>query len=304
MNNELVVIKPENALTVLTSTDQVDKLIIEVEQKVKSLDGGNMETGVGRKAIISNANKAKKSKSALNKIIDDLIQQQKDSIESKTKEEKATIEKLKDSKTRLGAGLDGIYKETRQQVTDFENELKRIKDEEEAIKAAHEMKIQREADHEIALILNDKFDMEAEKAAKEKEQAEAEQRAQMQREAEEKAKAEAEQATREAEERAKKAERDRIAAEEKAKLDAEQAEKKRIADVEAAKQAEQQRIADEAAKKEAEEAKRKADEEHYKKVMLETNQYFVDMGISQEMAFKITESLRDGLVPNTPKIIF
>ncbi len=97
---------------------------------------------------------------------------------------------------------------------------------------------------------------------------------------------------------------DRIAAEEKAKIDAENAEEKRLADVEAAKQAEQQRIAEEAEKKKAEEEKRKADEDHYKKVMIETNQYFVDMGISQEMAFKITESLRDGLVPNTPKMTF
>lgn len=304
MSNELITIQPETALTVLTSVDQVDKLISEVKEKVSSLDGGNMQTGVGRKAIITNANKAKKSKTALNKIIDDLIQQQKDSIEEKTKTEKKVIEQLKENKSRLGSGLDGIYKDARQEVTDFENELKRIKEEEEAIKAAHELKIQRESDHEIALILNDKFDMEAEKIAKQKEQAELEERAKIQREAEEKARADAERATREAEERAQQAERDRIAAEEKSKIDAEKAEKKRIADVEAARQAEQQRIADEAAQKEAEEAKRKADEEHYKKVMLETNQYFVDMGISQEMAFKITESLRDGLVPNTPKMIF
>lgn len=304
MSNELITIQPGSALTVLTSSDQVDKLISEVKEKVNNLDGGNMQTGVGRKAIITNANKAKKSKTALNKIIDDLIQQQKDSIEEKTKTEQRVIEQLKENKSRLGSGLDGIYKDARQDVTDFENELKRIKEEEEAIKAAHELKIQREADHEIALILNDKFDMEAEKAAKEKEQEEAEQRAQMQREAEEKAKADAEKLTREAEDRAKQAERDRIAAEEKAKIDAENAEKKRLADVEEAKKAEQQRIADEAAKKEAEEAKRKLDEEHYKKVMLETNQYFLDMGISQEIAFKITESLRDGLVPNTPKMTF
>ena len=304
MSNELITIQPGSALTVLTSSDQVDKLISEVKEKVKNLDGGNMQTGVGRKAIITNANKAKKSKAALNKIIDDLIQQQKDSIEEKTKTEQRVIEQLKENKSRLGAGLDGIYKNARQEVTDFENELKRIKEEEEAIKAAHELKIQREADHEIALILNDKFNMEAEKAAKEKEQEEADQRAQIQREVEEKAKSDAEKATREAEDRAKQAERDRIAAEEKAKIDAENAEKKRLADVEEAKQAEQQRIADEAAKKEAEEAKRKLDEEHYKKVMLETNQYFLDMGIRQEMAFKITESLRDGLVPNTPKMTF
>ncbi len=244
MSNELITIQSGSALTVLTSSDQVDKLISEVKEKVNNLDGGNMQTGVGRKAIITNANKAKKSKTALNKIIDDLIQQQKDSIEEKTKTEQRVIEQLKENKSRLGAGLDGIYKNARQEVTDFENELKRIKEEEEAIKAAHELKIQREADHEIALILNDKFDMEAEKAAKEKEQEEA------------------------------------------------------------AKQAEKQRIADEAAQKEAEEAKRKADEEHYKKVMLETNKYFIDMGVRQEMAFKITESLRDGLVPNTPKMTF
>ena len=158
MSNELVVIEEGTALQVLTSEDQVQKLIDEVQFKVDNLDGGTMETGVGRKKIISNANKAKKSKTALNKIIDDLINQEKTLIEEKTKGEQAKISALKASKIQLGEGLDNIYKSTRQKVTDFEDELKRQKEQAEA--KARQIEIDNA--HELAILMNEKFDKELE----------------------------------------------------------------------------------------------------------------------------------------------
>ena len=124
MNTDLISISQTNAVEVLSSPDQVSKIIEEVKVKINTLDGGTLDTGVGRKKIITNANKAKKSKTAVCKYIDDLVLIKKVEIRDKTLEENETIRLLLQSKETLSSGLDEVYKETRQAVTEFEAKLK------------------------------------------------------------------------------------------------------------------------------------------------------------------------------------
>ncbi len=340
MTTELIAIEPTNALSVLTNQDQVEKLIADVQEKVNNLDGGNMQTGVGRKAIISNANKAKKSKTALNKMIDTLIGQQNESIAEKTKSEVKAIELLKQNKARLGEGLDNIYKETRQSVTDYENELKRIKAEEEA-KA---IKVEIDNAHELALLLDEKFNAELE--AKLKAELEAEKQ-RLADEAEAQAKRDEEirqQAAKEAQELAERekaqliidnlhgeallinrdiddkiAEAKRIADKEEAdKLaqeKAEAAEAKRLADIaktkkDAEDKAERDRLAlieqqeAEVKKLADEKAAREADEANYKSVMGAIKDKLMSLGADEKAAVNICLALKNQEIPKVGAINF
>lgn len=164
MNTDLISIKQSTAVEVLSSPDQVAKIIEEVKVKINTLDGGTLETGVGRKKIITNANKAKKSKIAVCKYIDDLVLLKKVEIRDKTLDENETIRLLLQSKEDLSSGLDSVYKEARQCVTDFEANLKAEKAAKEAEAEAIRLVALREADHEIGLLLNDKYDNEKAKA--------------------------------------------------------------------------------------------------------------------------------------------
>mgnify|MGYP003661052472 CR=1 FL=1 len=74
MNNELVVIEKENALSVLSDKHGVEKLIDDVRERVMSMEGGSLKTASGRKVIRSNAFKATKAKTAIaNEFITPLI---------------------------------------------------------------------------------------------------------------------------------------------------------------------------------------------------------------------------------------
>lgn len=245
MNTDLISIKQSTALEVLSSPDQVAKIIEEVKVKINTLDGGTLETGVGRKKIITNANKAKKSKTAVCKYIDDLVLLKKVEIRDKTTEENETIRLLLESKIALSDGLDQVYKDTRQAVTDFEAKLKAEKAEAKAKAEAEELAKTIASDYEIAVILMAYDFKEREEAKTKAEQealadqerikAEAAEAARI--EAEQKAADEIAQANRdkiEAEQREAKAKQDAInreaqakASEAKAKQDAIDAEKLR-----------------------------------------------------------------------------
>lgn len=184
-----------------------------------------------------------------------------------------------------------------------------------------------EADHELALLENYKFDREREEQRRQAEQAQRERDEQLQREAAEKAQREAEArhraeieaaARREAEvkARAEAAERQRIEAEQRAQREAEEAsllaerEKqaaiaaeqrkaqeeadriKREAEAkEGARLAEEQRIADET-------AKREADVKHRKTVGTEiVNALLANTSLTREQAIEVLTALKDGLVP-------
>lgn len=279
---DLVVIEKASALTVFKSADQIEEILQKVEREVMSFVP-DVSTAKGRKEIASLAYRVSQTKSYLDGLGKDLVAELKE------------VPKLIDANRKtVRDRLDVLRDKARQPVTDWEAEQERIKAEEEARIAAEKLAAQIESDHEIALLLNDKFDRdsaeakavaERQRAAHEEEirrqaaehaRIEAEQAAQREREAaakreadlqaaKEKAEADAkaaqERAEREAREAQERAERQAQEAAEKAeheKQSAIEAEQRKAREAEAARLAEEKRIADEAAARAADVAHRKA----------------------------------------------
>lgn len=335
MSNELVVIEEGKALTILSQPEGVDKLVAEVRDRVMSLEGGNLETGVGRKQIKSNAFKATKAKTAIN---EQHIQPLIDSITKKIQPDLDTIDALKDNRKRLNAGLDQIRKDVNAEVQAIEDEIKRKEEEEKARIAAEKLREEVERDHEMALLMNAEFDRQlaermAEEARIEKErQAQIEKERlereeQLKREAAEAARLEAERIAKEeadrierekqeaiereaeAKRQAEQAERDRIAAEERAKAQAEEAERQRkLAEekakrdaeeaAERAKQAEIQRQKDEEARLAAEQAKREANRKHIGKIRKEAKESLMAVGLNEEQAKAVVMAIHEKRIAN------
>lgn len=307
--SELGVLEKETALSVLTGENGVALLIDHVRDQVMNLEGGNLKTDSGRKKIKSNAFKATKAKTAANKVIDDLIQKNKDSIEQKTKVEVATIEKLKQSKKELGAGLDKIRADVNEEVKAIED---KIQEEQESIAAAEEAERRRveiENCLELAHYMNADFDRQkAERLERERLEQEAREE-QLRKEGEEKAKAEAlarEEAAKLEAEQAKIREQQAIEqakidaenAEIQRKKDAEAAEQRRLADIEAAKQAEAERIENERLEKERIAKARADDIENQRKVNNEILADLVDAGLTDEQAKLAIKAMAKGQVRN------
>jgi DNA repair exonuclease SbcCD ATPase subunit len=260
MSNELVVIEKEKALTVLSSKDGIEKLIDDVRERVMSMEGGNLDTVAGRKKIKSNAFKATKAKTAINEqYIEPLIKQ----VTAEIQPQLDTIQALKDNKKLLDSGLDKIRKDVNEEVTKIEDEIKRIEEEKRLAEEAEKLRQKVEADHEIALLLNEKFDRELEEKRKAEEEAErqrkeAEEKARIERERQiaEEARIKAEQEAKEREERLERERQEAIQREEQAKRDAIAAEERRKAQEEENER--QRKLAEEKAKRDAKEAAERA----------------------------------------------
>lgn len=325
---DLVVIEKSSAMAVFTNNEQLDPIIEKIEKEARSLVP-DVSTKKGRDAIASMAHKVARSKTYIDNAGKDLVA-----------ELKALPKQIDESRRIARERLDALKDEVRRPLTEWEAEQERIAAEKAAEeerlrieaeeKAALEaLKKQIEADHEMALLMNDAFDRElAEKKAEVERQ-------RIAREEELKRQA-AEQAKREAEEKAaaelaaaKKREEDAIAARAQAELlakqereRAEQEAKDAAAKAEAEKQAaiaaeqrkaqeEADRIKREAEAKEAsrlaeekriadEKAKREADVKHRKAVGTEiVNALTANTSISRDQAIEVLKALMDGLVPRT-----
>ncbi len=323
---DLVVIEKQNAMAVFTTKEQLDPIIEQIEKEARSLVP-DVSTRKGRDAIASMAHKVARSKTYIDNAGKDLVA-----------ELKALPKQIDESRRVVRERLDALKDEVRRPLNEWEAEQERIKAE-EAMTALHvealemnarfdqELAARFEADHELALLENYKFDREREEQRRQAEQAQRERDEQLQREAAEKAQREAEErhradieaaARREAEvkARAEAAERQRIEAEQRAQREAEEArlraerEKqaaiaaeqrkaqeeadriKREAEAkEAARLAEEQRIADET-------AKREADVKHRKTVGTEiVNALLANTSLTREQAIEVLTALKDGLVP-------
>lgn len=323
---DLVVIEKQNAMAVFTTKEQLDPIIEQIEKEARSLVP-DVSTRKGRDAIASMAHKVARSKTYIDNAGKDLVA-----------ELKALPKQIDESRRVVRERLDALKDEVRRPLTEWEAEQERIKAE-EAMNALHvealemnakfdqELAARFEADHELALLENYKFDREREEQRRQAEQAQRERDEQLQREAAEKAQREAEErhraeieaaARREAEvkARAEAAERQRIEAEQRAQREAEEArlraerEKqaaiaaeqrkaqeeadriKREAEAkEAARLAEEQRIADET-------SKREADVKHRKVVGTEiVNALLAHTSLTREQAIEVLTALKDGLVP-------
>ncbi len=314
---DLVVIEKQNAMAVFTTKEQLDPIIEAIEKEARSLVP-DVSTRKGRDAIASMAHKVARSKTYIDNAGKDLVA-----------ELKALPKQIDESRRIVRERLDALKDEVRRPLTEWEAEQERIKAE-EAMNAMHaealemnikfdqELAAKFEADHEMALLMNDKFDRDREEQRRLAEQVQRERDERLKQEAADKAKREAEErhkaeieaaARREAEEkaRAEAAERQRIESEQRAareKQEAEaRAEREKAAAVEAerlkAKQAEEKRL-DEERRIADEAAKREADVKHRKTVGTEiVNALTAHTNLTREQAIQVLTVLKDGLVPHT-----
>jgi hypothetical protein len=165
-------------------------------------------------------------------------------------------------------------------IDEYAEERKKILDAEKAEREAIELACKIEADHEFALLMNDKFDSDKLKAEQERKEYE-------QKLKDEAIKAQAEQAERDriaAAEREAKAKQALIDAEKKAERERAEAELKRLADIKTAKQAEIKRQAEkEQAEIDAESA-RLANIEHVRGVNLAILESMIECGLPVEQS--------------------
>nr|WP_314424844.1 hypothetical protein [uncultured Erwinia sp.] len=274
------------------SDDYVDRLIESIRAKSKSVVG-DLNTVKGRKVYISPAASIRSSKVAIDEAGKNLV--------AEMKKRPALVDA---SRRKIREALDELAIEVRKPVTDWEAEQDRIKAEQQMLDWHTEALVDNEAwdkalaeriesDHEIALLLNEKFDRDAAAAKEEAERQRIAHEQEIARQAEERVRLEAEAAQRREREeaarreaellaKAEQAERDRIATQELADRQAREAkelaakqaqealekaerekqeaiaeERRRVEHAEAARLAEEKRIADEAAARAANEAHRK-----------------------------------------------
>lgn len=313
---DLVVIEKKNAMAVFTNNDQLDPLIEAIEKEARSLVP-DVTTKKGRDAIASMAHKVARSKTYIDNAGKDLVA-----------ELKALPKQIDESRRVVRERLDALKDEVRRPLTEWEAEQERIKAEEamnalhaEAlemnIKFDHELAAKLEADHEMALLMNDAIDREQAEKKAEAERQRIAREEEIKRQAEEKAKREAaEQAQREIDAAAAR-EREAILAKERAEREqreaVERAEREKQAAVEAerrkaqeeadrvrreAEQREQARLADEKRKAE-EESRRAADVEHRRGINTAAVQALINQGIPHEWAKACIIAVALGKVPAT-----
>ena len=311
---DLVVIEKANALTVFKSADQIEEILAKVEREVMSFVP-DVNTAKGRKEIASLAYRVSQTKSYLDGLGKDLVAELKE------------VPKLIDANRKtVRDRLDALRDKARQPYTEWEAEQERIKAEEEARIAAEKLAAQIEADHEIALLMNDKFDRDAAEAKAEAERKRIAYEEELKRQAVEQARIEAEQKAqqereaaaqreRELQAKAEQAERDRIAAQERAEREAREAQERtaKLAQ-EAREQAEREKqaaIAEEQRKAKAAEddrlaeekriadkaAARAADKEHRKAI---NNSAKADLiasaGLTEEQAIAVITAIAKGTI--------
>lgn len=312
MSNELIVIEEAKALAVFSNENGLDPIIQQAKDLVDGFEH-DLSTGAGRKRTASLANKVARLKTRLDGMGKDLVA-----------DWKAQAKKVDANRKSMRDELDELKVIARKPLTEWEEEQARIEEENRIAEEAEKLRVQMESDHEIALLMNEKFDRElAEKLAEEK-RLEEERQAQLEKErlerealiaqqAKEQAEREAAEreakAKREAQELAEEAERQRVIAEEKAKQDAIDAENKRLADIEQARRdaefkAEQERIAEvkrqeeEAAKLKADQEKRETNNRHVGAIRKAAKESLMATGITEEQAKAIVMAIHNGQIAN------
>lgn len=296
--NDLLLIKTETALEVFSNQESIIPYLDEIKREV-SLHAPDVTTAKGRKEIASLANRVAKTKVYLDDLGKDLVSDWKE----KSKKVDATRKLIRDE-------LDALKIEARKPLTEWEEEQARIEAEIKAEQARLELLKQIEADHEIAILLNEKFDrekaeelarVEAERIEREKAR-EVQIREQMRLEQEQKEKALQEQLRRAEEEKRQaeiRAEAEKIAAIEREKQAKErEIEAAKQAKIAAEQAAEAARIAEiERQKREIEAAERKqaeleANRAHVSNVRKEIKEHIMkECGIDEALAVNIVKSL-------------
>lgn len=273
-------IKPEQA-PALYVPNGLEAYLEQIRQQVNEVP--DLSTAKGRARVASLAAQVSRSKVAIEKPGRDYLKR----LKELPKDVEAELR-------RWVTECDTLRDEVRRPLTEWEAEQERIAAEkaaeDERLRIEEEARLQaikdaekREADHEMALLLNEKFDRDAAEAKAEAERQRAAHEEDIRRQAAEQARIEAEQAAQREREAAAKREADLQAAKEKAEADAKaaqeraereareaheraerekqaaiEAEQRKAREAEAARLAEEKRIADEVAAREADVAHRKA----------------------------------------------
>ena len=270
----------------------------------------DLTTQKGRDAIASNSRKVSTSKTFVEKPGRAYLKYIKETkcaaIEKELREFVDLMDKLRD--------------DTRKPLTDYEAEQARIKAEEEARLAQEALLLQIENDHEIALLLHEKYERErAEKVAAE-EKSRMDYEAKIAADAEENARIAAEQAAANAildaqlaTERAQREKAESEAREKQAVIDAQarelaQKQATELAIKQAAEHAEQQRlqaiadtearIAREKAAEEAAAAKLAANKANQKRKNNEAKLALVEFGLTEDMAMELIVKIVRCEIPN------
>lgn len=274
----VIEIKPEQA-PVLYVAGGLDAYLEQIRQAVNEVP--DLSTKKGRDRVASLAAQVSRSKTAIEKPGREYLKRLKEAV----RPAEAEIKRFVDA-------CDELRDATRRPLTEWEAEQERIKAE-EAMNALHaealemnikfdqELAAKFEADHEMALLMNDKFDREREEQRRQAEQAQRERDERLKQEA-------AEQARRDAEAK-HKAELDAAARAEREREEAVAAERLRQEEAEAARLAEELRKAEE-------EARRAADKEHRRTVNRRVIADLIAQGIPEEFAQKALLAIAGGKV--------
>jgi colicin import membrane protein len=291
MSNVVVTIEPQTALSIFAGEQtELDSILADIAEKARSIVP-DVTTAKGRAAIASNAAKVSSSKVAIEKAGKELADSQKE------------IPKLIDaSRKRSREFLDALRDEVRQPLTEWEAEQARIKAEKEEAERVEAARIEAERQAEQdrieaqrmfallwdeAHVMNDRFDVDKEKAemakAKQTEQEHKDALAKAERE-----KLEAEQREKQAVENARFAKENAELLEKQRLIDAENARvaaaEKAVLDKLQAVENERKRVEAEAAQQKAIDDKRAANTRHRTAIKTQVKNSLIDAGLTEEQA--------------------
>lgn len=216
-------IKPDQAPAVYVPNG-LDHYIEQIKQAVNEVP--DLTTPKGRARVASLAAQVSRSKTAIEKPGREYLKRLKEAVKPAEAEIKRFVDacdELRDA-TRLPLTEWEAEQERLAAEKAAEEERQRIADEELA--AAEALKKQVESDHEIALLLNEKFDRDAAEAKAEAERQRVAHEEELKRQAVEQARIEAEAAAQRERDAAAKREADLQAAKEKAEADAKAAQER------------------------------------------------------------------------------
>lgn len=304
--SDLIVVEKLELVPFFTKGNQVEGVIAALTKEAESFVAGDLSVKKNRDAVKAMVTKFTKSKTYL---------------ESKGKElaaEYKAIPKAIDANRKtVKDSLTALQDLVRKPLTDWEDEQQAIADKLAAEETANLLAKQKEADHEIAILLDEKFESvkkaEVELLAKQKAEYEAELRRQAAEEAtrlaEQQALAEKQRFENERLESIRQQERAALEKEqaikreqaqiEQSKIDAENAEKRRLADIETANRLNEERQEAEKLRLALEQKARDDDKEHRKNINNASStalQAFA--GITEDQAKAVIIALVKGQIPN------
>lgn len=148
MTTQLAELTKETALTAFTGDTGLDQYVKQVKDEVNSFDH-DLSTAAGRAKTISLASKVAKIKVKYDNCGKDLVA-----------EWKTNASKVDKARKKMRDELDDLKVLARKPVTDWEAEQLKIEEEKQAKLEADMLAVQKENDHEVGLLMDERFDRE------------------------------------------------------------------------------------------------------------------------------------------------